>query len=120
MTGGKPKAKQAPSEIDLRVAARLREGRHARGLTLVDLAGRLGVSHQQLQKYESGANRISAGMLYEVADLLDMPLADFFVSEGPAKDGRVLRLRRSAYRIVDAMSDAELVRLVKVLHALRE
>lgn len=119
MEEGKPRAKRAPSEMDLRVASRLREARHAQGMTLMDLAGRLGVSHQQLQKYESGANRISAGMLYDVAGLLQMPLADFFGAERPSRDDQVSRLRRAAYRSVDTMSDAELVKFLKVLQALR-
>jgi len=120
MAEGKPRAKRAPSEMDFRVASRLREARHAQGMTLVELSGRLGVSHQQLQKYESGANRISAGMLYDVAGLLHMPLADFFGAEHPSRDDQVSRLRRAAHRIVDAMSDAELVKVVKVLQALDE
>ena len=86
MAEGKPRAKRAPSEMDLRVASRLREARHAQGMTLVELSGRLGVSHQQLQKYESGANRISAGMLYDVAELLHhvepvMEIVDFIRAE---------------------------------------
>jgi transcriptional regulator with XRE-family HTH domain len=78
MTGGRPKAARAPSEMDLRVSARLRAHRLACSMTLVELSGLLGISHQQLQKYETGMNRISAGMLYEVAKRLGVPLADFF------------------------------------------
>jgi transcriptional regulator with XRE-family HTH domain len=118
MPEGRPRAKRAPSEMDIRAASRLREARHAQGMTLVELAGRLGVSHQQLQKYECGTNRISAGMLYEVAELLHMHLADFFGAERPSRDDQVSRLRRAAHRRIDAMSDAELVKVVKVLQAL--
>ncbi len=86
MTGCRPRAARAPSEMDLRVSAHLRAHRQARSMTLVELAGLLGISHQQLQKYETGMNRISAGMLYEVAKRLDVPLADFFACEAPAEE----------------------------------
>lgn len=118
MTGGKPKAARAPSDMDLRVSARLRERRLASGMTLVELAGCLGVSHQQLQKYETGANRISAGMLYEVARRLNVPLADFFACAGPAEDDQLLRRRREAHQIVDAITDAQLEAAVRNLKAL--
>jgi len=86
MTGGKPRAARAPSEMDLRVSEHLRARRQACSMTLVELAGLLGISHQQLQKYETGMNRISAGMLYEVAKRLDVPLADFFACEEANED----------------------------------
>ena len=116
----KPRASRAPSETDLRVGTRLREARHARGMTLEDLAGRIGMSHQQLQKYERGTNRISAGTLFDIAVLLDVPIARFYESEAPSPEDQDLRLRRAAHRIVDAVSEPDLVIVVRVLRALLE
>jgi len=120
MTGAKPSAGRAPSEVDLRVSTHLRERRLACGMTLVELAGHLGISHQQLQKYETGANRMSAGMLYRLSRQLGVPLADFFACEGLEEDDQLSRWRSEAHRIVDAMSDAELSRAVRILKVVRE
>ncbi len=73
----------APDPIDLLVGLRLRTRRRARGLSQEALAERLGVSFQQVQKYERGANRVSASRLVRIAVTLDTPLAAFF--EGVAE-----------------------------------
>ncbi len=49
-----------------------------RGMTQSVLAEQIGLTFQQLQKYESGANRISASRLWEIAQILDVPVASFF------------------------------------------
>ena len=69
---------RAPNEIDRLVGAKLRTARHDSGRTLHDVAGEVGVSHQQLQKYETGTNRISAGMLPGLAQALGIDVMDFF------------------------------------------
>lgn len=66
---------RSATRIDRLVGANIRHLRIARNLTLADMAARLGISHQQLQKYETGANRLSAGMLHAVAAQLQAPLA---------------------------------------------
>jgi transcriptional regulator with XRE-family HTH domain len=67
-----------PHPIDLHVGARLRLGRQLRRLPREALASWLGVSFQQIQKYEKGANRISASMLYGLATLLKVEVGWFF------------------------------------------
>lgn len=67
-----------PNEIDKAVGAKLRRFRVLAGMKLEDLAGLIGMSHQQLQKYETGKNRISAGLLPLIADALDVELMDFY------------------------------------------
>ena len=52
--------------------------RRSRGLTQADLADRLGLTFQQVQKYERGANRISVSKLYEIAHVLETPINHFF------------------------------------------
>jgi transcriptional regulator with XRE-family HTH domain len=54
------------------------------GLAQHELAEALGISHQQLQKYEAGKNRISASRLWWCADVLDMPM-DYFFFERPVR-----------------------------------
>jgi transcriptional regulator with XRE-family HTH domain len=64
--------------IDQYVGERIRLRRAERGLTQEQLAAALDVSYQQIQKYETGANRISAGRLYEIARKLGVDIGYFF------------------------------------------
>lgn len=66
------------------MGARISARRQALGLSQAALAGRIGVSFQQLQKYESGANRISASRLHHLARALGAPVALFFPDEDAA------------------------------------
>jgi transcriptional regulator with XRE-family HTH domain len=67
-----------PNAIDRHVASRLRLRRLEAGLSQTVLADALGVTFQQLQKYEGATNRISAGALYQLALTLDVPVQYFF------------------------------------------
>ncbi|GAN78876.1 helix-turn-helix domain-containing protein [Acidocella aminolytica] len=66
--------------IDEQIGQRFRLRRTAVGLTQADLAKLLGVTFQQIQKYERGINRISASRLYEAAKHLDISISYFFES----------------------------------------
>lgn len=66
--------------VDALVAARVRACREARRLTQPELAARIGVSFQQVYKYERGLNRISAGRLAAIARALDVAVADLLAS----------------------------------------
>ena len=61
--------------IDLHVASRVRERRIVLGISQRKLASALGLTFQQLYKYERGENRISAGRLYELGKVLGVPIA---------------------------------------------
>src|SRR5689334_18664409 len=74
---GRPRAQDA----DRRVAARLRERRIMLGLTQQELAEKVGITYQQAHKYETGANRISAGRLLALGHALGVEPGYFF--EGP-------------------------------------
>jgi transcriptional regulator with XRE-family HTH domain len=67
-----------PNAIDRHVAAQLRLRRQEVGLTQVALAAALGITFQQLQKYEKAINRISAGALYQLSVTLEVPVQYFF------------------------------------------
>jgi transcriptional regulator with XRE-family HTH domain len=66
------------SRVDDYVGERIRMRRTELGLTQDELARRLGISYQQVQKYETGANRISAGRLYEIAQELSVEVSYLF------------------------------------------
>ena len=74
----------APS-IEILIGRRIRQFRKAKGLSQAQLARVLGISFQQVQKYESGQNRIGAGRLWAIATVLDTPVATFF--EDPNSSG---------------------------------
>lgn len=63
---------------DLHVGARVRQQRTSMGLSLAKLAEALGVTHQQIQKYETGVNRISASSLDQISKALGVPAGFFF------------------------------------------
>lgn len=64
--------------VDRHVGERIRQRRTLLGLTQEQVAAALDISYQQVQKYETGANRVSAGRLYEIAQELDTEVAFFF------------------------------------------
>ena len=70
---------KTPNLIDKHVGRRLRWRRRELKLSQEVLAGRLGLTFQQVQKYERGTNRISAGRLYELARALDTSIPYFFL-----------------------------------------
>jgi transcriptional regulator with XRE-family HTH domain len=65
-------------DIDRHVGARVRERRIMLGLTQQQLADLIGVTYQQAHKYERGINRVSAGRLFEIAQVLSVPVSYFF------------------------------------------
>lgn len=68
--------------VDLHVGGRVRMRRKFLGLSQTDLAEALGLTFQQVQKYERGSNRISASKLFEIARTLKVPVAYFFEGYG--------------------------------------
>jgi transcriptional regulator with XRE-family HTH domain len=67
-----------PDPVDIHVGARIRLRRRALRVSQESLAGALGITFQQVQKYERGANRVSASKLHAIADVLGAPVAWFF------------------------------------------
>jgi transcriptional regulator with XRE-family HTH domain len=76
---------KSKSEIDEYVGARIREGRLALNLSQEQLARALGVSFQQIQNYERGANGVSAVRLFDICKILNVSLASMF-PQGCPKD----------------------------------
>lgn len=91
---------RAPTEVDLFVGERIRFFRLSADLTLEKLGEKLGISHQQLQKYESGANRITAGMLHQVSRTLNVPIPLFFEDEKTVSRDDVVIQFEHARRVI--------------------
>lgn len=83
--GAESRPSARASAADRHVGARIRERRVMLGLSQQQLAQMIGVTYQQAHKYERGLNRISAGRLYEIAQVLSVPVSWFF--EGLESDG---------------------------------
>ncbi len=75
------------NDIDLHLGRRLRRRRRLLGLTQQQLAVAVGIRFQQIQKYECGANRISAARLWQLAEALEVPVSYFYdgVAEAQAR-----------------------------------
>jgi transcriptional regulator with XRE-family HTH domain len=69
---------RAPTAVDAYIGTQIRDRRHALGLSQAGLGEKLGVSFQQIQKYESGANRVTAARLFEICEALEVSLASMF------------------------------------------
>lgn len=80
------KATSSPNPIDAHVGRRLRDRRILLGMTQTTVADAIGLSFQQVQKYERGANRISASRLYQFAQLLDVSIDYFFDGQDASQD----------------------------------
>lgn len=72
------KTRGVPDRIDVLVGANIRRLRKALGLSQQALGERLGVSFQQTQKYEKGANRVSASTLARIAEVFEVPIDTLF------------------------------------------
>lgn len=101
-------APKLTTEADVRIGGRVRAAREAARLSQTDLSRHLGITFQQLQKNESGKNRISAVRLQAIADRLGVPLANFYDEPGPAFEPRPLTVREAeAALLAAAMALAE-------------
>ena len=67
-----------PHPVDIHVGSRVREQRKTKGLSQGELGDSLGLTFQQIQKYERGANRIGASRLFQLSQILGVPVSYFF------------------------------------------
>jgi transcriptional regulator with XRE-family HTH domain len=101
-----------PDPLDIEVGQRVRTFRLQKGLSQEKLGDRLGLTFQQVQKYEKGTNRISAGRLQRIANVLGIPVADFFASH---KQGGVAQAE--LFKLLDT---AAALRLMRAYSRIRE
>lgn len=127
-----------PHPVDVHVGARLRQRRTLLGMSQEKLGEAIGLTFQQVQKYERGANRVGSSRLYELSRVLDVPVSYFFedlepetvraqVMAGGLEDGaepyeadpmtkrETLELVRAYYRITDPKVRKRLFEMAKAL-----
>ena len=74
--------------VDLHVGQRVRQRRWLFGMTQQQLAEKVGIKFQQIQKYETGTNRISASRLWDISEAMDVPVTFFFEGLGEIDDDK--------------------------------
>jgi|SRR3984885_4545864 len=105
---------KSPQELDRIVGRNIRVYRLAQGLSQTELADQLGLTFQQVQKYEKGLNRVGAGRLFEISKILDVPLLSMFEgSKVPQSKGG----RPSPF---DLLADPLSLRLVEAFSEIAE
>jgi transcriptional regulator with XRE-family HTH domain len=98
---------KSPSLIDVTVGRNVRIWRMSKGLSQAQLANRLGVTFQQVQKYEIGANRIGTGRLVKVAAILRIPISALFegtTGTDPARSLLALVSDKRSFRLAHAFA----------------
>lgn len=88
-----------PHPTDVSVGLEIARLRKLRGLTQSSIADAVGLTFQQIQKYESGANRISASKLYRIASLLEVPVEAFFKHVGGAQTDQPTPYKRDGLEL---------------------
>jgi len=139
-SSGRMASKGFPNPIDVHVGTRIRLRRTLLGLNQERLSEAIGLTFQQVQKYESGANRVSSSRLYDLANVLDVSISYFFEGmaagvqnqtpsmlmtakllpaidreKDPLAKRETLELVRAYYRIPDAAVRKRLADLVKAV-----
>lgn len=106
--------KKIPNPIDRHVGSRVRMRRMLAGVSQEKLGEALGLTFQQVQKYEKGANRISASRLQQIAKMLDVPVSFFFegAPSGDMPSGSFSDAASTTY-ISDFLATSEGVQLTK-------
>ncbi|MBX2854150.1 MAG: helix-turn-helix domain-containing protein [Rhodobacteraceae bacterium] len=104
------------NEIDAHVGKKLRQRRWMLGLTQQQLGDRIGIKFQQVQKYETGQNRIAASRLWELARATEVDIAYFF--EGLGEEDSVADMNAVATTAArgDVMSNRETIELVRAYY----
>ncbi|MEI4196408.1 helix-turn-helix domain-containing protein [Roseovarius sp. E0-M6] len=103
-----------PHPVDVHVGKRIRHRRWLVGMTQQQLAESVGIKFQQIQKYETGANRVSASRLWDIAGSMDVDISFFF--EGLERQANA----DGAAAPGDLMGDKEALDLVRSYYAIPE
>lgn len=98
--------------VDMHVGKRIRHRRWMIGMTQQQLAERVGIKFQQIQKYETGMNRVSASRLWDIARAVDVPVSFFFEGLQEKTSDDVVE--------GDIFADKEALQLVRAYYAMPE
>jgi len=111
------------SELDIEIGQRLRRARLSKGLTQQALAEKIGISFQQVQKYENGSNRVSSSRLLGIVGTLGIPITYFFDELGDDFVGgenelpdRVMRVARMLNDMPEGEVKDQIFLLIKALN----
>lgn len=99
--------------VDAHVGKRVRHRRWMVGMTQQQLADKVGIKFQQIQKYETGMNRVSASRLWDIADALGVTISFFFEGLDDVREG-------ASNAQTDMMADKEALELVRSYYAIPE
>jgi transcriptional regulator with XRE-family HTH domain len=129
-TGGGRRRRQKsdkPNPIDIHVGSRVRLRRTLLGMSQEKLGEAIGLTFQQVQKYERGANRVGASRLYDLSRVLDVPVSYFFEEINPAvasaaeaRLGGMLEEAPSPAYEADPMMRRETLELVRAYYRIGE
>ena len=116
------KTKGTPSEMDVHVGQRLRVRRSLLGLSQEKLAESLGITFQQVQKYERGTNRVSAGRLFDLGNILEVPVSYFFEQFGqdPSAAVGLSDNKQDGFEHEDVMNSKETLDLVRTYYSVQD
>ncbi len=103
--------------VDRRLGQRVRSRRLEIGMSQEKLADLLGVTFQQVQKYEKGINRIAASRLFDISAALDVPISAFFEGLSPARVGGVAEEPSEGF-VHDVLATPEGLQLVSLFAAI--
>ena len=115
-----------PNPIDVHVGARVRQRRTLLGMNQTKLGDAIGLTYQQVQKYENGANRISASRLFDLSRLFDVPIQFFFddMPTAVAASSLATKKRGKAKKLPsyepDPMHKRETLELVRAYYKIRD
>jgi transcriptional regulator with XRE-family HTH domain len=114
--------KKQPNPIDIHVGSRVRLRRMMLGMSQEKLGESLGITFQQIQKYEKGTNRIGASRLQHIARVLSVPVSFFFEDApgAPSDQPAGMAEPRSANYVVDFLSSAEGLQLNKAFIRIKD
>jgi len=98
---------KAPDAQDIEVGRRIRAQRLVRGMSQTELGKRVGITFQQIQKYEKGVNRVGAGRLTRIAAVLAVPVAFFF--GGGSREAASIQGAPSAFGFLETAGAVRLV-----------
>jgi transcriptional regulator with XRE-family HTH domain len=133
--GGETVGGKRADKTDIAVGSRIRKYRKAAGLSQTQLADQIGVTFQQVQKYENGKNRVGSGRLMHIARALELPITAFFdgltkpIHKRQPTTERVAELRNipsaptllAAFRqISDPVLEVEIINLARALGAAKD
>ncbi|MDG1469985.1 MAG: helix-turn-helix transcriptional regulator [Ascidiaceihabitans sp.] len=107
-----------PHAVDVHVGKRIRQRRWLIGMTQQTLAESVGIKFQQIQKYETGANRVSASRLWDIAEVVGVPVSFFF--EGMEAVDTEAEASGAALAPADILGDKEAMELVRSYYAIPE